>query len=105
LESVRQTIRSLPAATQGPRLTWDDMLGAMAICLIVFLSTIPVILPFLFIDDVRPALRASNAVAIAMLFMCGYAFARCTGLRPWSTGIAMVAIGCLMVGVAIALGG
>jgi hypothetical protein len=105
LESVRQTIKSLPASSQGPRLTWDDILGGVAICLIVFLSTVPVIVPFLFIDDVRPALRVSNAVAIGMLFMCGYAFAQCTGLRPWSTGIAMVAVGCLMVGVAIMLGG
>jgi VIT1/CCC1 family predicted Fe2+/Mn2+ transporter len=48
---------------------------------------------------------ASNAIAIAMLFMCGYAFARCTGLRAWPTGLLMVAIGCAMVGVAILLGG
>jgi hypothetical protein len=37
--------------------------------------------------------------------VCGYAFARCTGLRPWSTGLLMVAIGCAMVGVAVMLGG
>jgi VIT1/CCC1 family predicted Fe2+/Mn2+ transporter len=61
--------------------------------------------PFFFIDSVQPALRLSNAVAIAMLFLCGYAFARCTGLRAWPTALAMVAIGCAMVGVAVALGG
>jgi hypothetical protein len=55
--------------------------------------------------EVQPALRLSNGIAITMLFVCGYAFARCTGLRPWPTGLLMVAIGCAMVGVAIALGG
>jgi VIT1/CCC1 family predicted Fe2+/Mn2+ transporter len=62
-------------------------------------------IPFLFIGEVRPALRPSNAVAILMMLLCGYVFARCTGLRPWPTGLVMVAIGGAMVGVAIALGG
>ena len=38
-----------------------------------------------------------------MMFLCGYVFARGIGLRPWPTGLVMVAIGCAMVGVAIAL--
>jgi hypothetical protein len=40
-----------------------------------------------------------------MLFVCGYAFGRCAGFRPWATGLSMVAIGAALVGVAIALGG
>ena len=78
---------------------------AAAICLWVFASTFPVVVPFLFIGEVQPALRLSNAIAIGMLFVCGYAFARGTGLRPWLTGLVMVAIGCAMVGVAVLLGG
>jgi VIT1/CCC1 family predicted Fe2+/Mn2+ transporter len=74
-------------------------------CLLVFASTFPVVIPFLFISGVGPALRLSNAVAIVMMFVCGYVFARCIGLRPWPTGLVMVASGCAMVGVAIALGG
>jgi hypothetical protein len=69
-----------------------------------FASTFPVAIPSLFIGEVRPALRLSNAVAIVRMFLCGYVFARCTGLRPWPTGLVMIAIGCAMVGVAIALG-
>ena len=88
-----------------PSLTTGDALRAAAICLWVFASTFPVVVPFLFIGEVQPALRLSNAIAIAMLFVCGYAFARCTGLRPWATGLLMVAIGCAMVGVAVMLGG
>ncbi len=44
-------------------------------------------------------------LAIAMLFGCGFAFGRCAGLRPWAAGLAMVAVGAILVGVAIALGG
>ena len=56
-------------------------------------------------DAAMWALRISNGVAIAMLFVCGYAFGDRSGLRPWVTGFAMVGIGVGFVGVAIALGG
>jgi hypothetical protein len=104
-EAMRQKLVQLPEPPARPGLTKDDALSAAAICLLVFVSTFPVVVPFLFIGEVGPALRLSNAVAIAMLFLCGYVFARYTGLRPWITGLLMVAIGCAMVGVAIVLGG
>jgi hypothetical protein len=104
-EATRQKLVALPEPPAGPSLTKEDALRAAGICLLVFVSTFPVVIPFLFIGEVRPALRLSNAVAIIMMFLCGYVFARCTGLRPWPTGLVMVAIGCAMVGVAIALGG
>jgi len=47
----------------------------------------------------------SYAVAIIMLFLCGYAFGHRSGLRPWAAGLAMVAFGGALVGVTIALGG
>jgi VIT1/CCC1 family predicted Fe2+/Mn2+ transporter len=104
-DSLWQKLLELPEPPSGPSLTRNDALRALGICLWVFVSTFPVVVPFLFIAEVQPALRLSNGIAIAMLFVCGYAFARCTGLRPWPTGLLMVAIGCAMVGVAIALGG
>jgi hypothetical protein len=104
-DALRRKLLQAPEPPLRPSLTKDDALRAIGICLWVFASTFPVVVPFLVIDSVQPALRVSNAIAIAMLFGCGYAFARCTGLRPWPTGLVMVAIGCAMVGVAIALGG
>ena len=104
-QAMRQKLAQLPEPPAGPGLTKDDALRAAGICLLVFVSTFPVVIPFLFVEEIRPALRFSNAVAIVMMFFCGYVFARCTGLRPWPTGLLMVAIGCAMVGVAIALGG
>jgi len=104
LELMRQSLLQLPEP-ERPRLTKRDGLGAMWICLLSFLSTFPIVIPFILISDARLALRLSNAVAIGMLFVCGYAFGRCAGFRPWATGLSMVTVGAALVGVAIALGG
>jgi hypothetical protein len=104
LELIRQRLHQLPEPAR-PRLTKSDWLGALGICLLSFLSTFPIVIPFLLVGDARLALRLSNAVAIAMLFLCGFMFARFAGFRPVAMGLSMVAIGSAMVGVAIALGG
>jgi VIT1/CCC1 family predicted Fe2+/Mn2+ transporter len=75
----------------------SDGLGAIGICLLSFLSTFPIVIPFILIGDTRLALRLSNVVAIAMLLVCGYAFGRCAGFRPWVTGLSMVALGAALV--------
>jgi VIT1/CCC1 family predicted Fe2+/Mn2+ transporter len=104
LEAMRAKMTALPEWPR-PTIARDEWLGGLAVCLLVFMSTFPPVLPFLFMSDVPTALRVSNGIAIAMLFACGYAFARHTGLHPLRSGLVMVAIGCAMVGVAIALGG
>ena len=105
LESLRERLRQLPEPSGRARLRREDWRGAVAVFLLVFLSTFPVVIPFLFMENVRPALRLSNAVAIAMLFVCGWAFGRIVGRRPWVMGISMVALGGLLVGLTMALGG
>ena len=52
--------------------------------------------PFIFIHEARLALRVSNGIAIAMLFMSGYAFGRYSGFRPGRVGLAMVVVGMAM---------
>ncbi len=104
LEALRQKVLQLPEPAR-PRLTKTDWLGALGIFLLSFLSTFPIVIPFLLMSDARLALRVSNAVAIAMLFLCGFFFGRHAGIQPVAMGVAMVAIGCALVGVAIALGG
>jgi VIT1/CCC1 family predicted Fe2+/Mn2+ transporter len=61
--------------------------------------------PFIVFGDARTALRVSNAVAVILLFCCGYAFGYRSGFSPWVAGLFMVVFGGAMVGVAIALGG
>jgi hypothetical protein len=104
LDALREAIGSLPEPPR-PHVTRHEWLGALAVCLLVFLSTFPVVLPFLFTNDARLALSISNVIAIALLFVCGFVFARHTGLNPWLAGVVMIAIGSAMVGVAMLLGG
>ena len=66
--------------------------------LLVFLSTFPVVIPFLVMHSAIPALRVSNAIAVVMLFLTGAAFGRLTGHAPWIIGIGMVVVGCVLVG-------
>jgi VIT1/CCC1 family predicted Fe2+/Mn2+ transporter len=95
----------LPGNDKAARLQLEDFVGAFAVFLLVFFSTLPVILPFIFVQDAQIALRVSNAIAVAMMLMAGYAFGRLAGYRPWLTAGSMVVLGSLLVGVAIALGG
>ncbi len=106
LERARQWIVTLPASA-GPaaRLTASDLRGAVAVFLLVFTSTFPVVLPFVFIADAHTAKRVSAAVAIAMLFFCGHAWGRYAGMKPWRFGLVMVLLGLVIEAVVIALGG
>ncbi|MCX7005436.1 MAG: VIT1/CCC1 transporter family protein [bacterium] len=105
LETMRQRFKDLPEPPERARLGNDEWLGALGVFLLVFLSTFPVVIPFIFMKNALPALRLSNAIAIAMLFVTGYAFGRITGHRPWVMGIAMVVVGTILVGITMALGG
>ncbi|MGA9455821.1 MAG: VIT family protein [Pseudolabrys sp.] len=105
LDLIREGIRRLPETETRPRLTGRDWLGALGVCILVILSTFPVVIPFLIFDNAQMALRISNAVAVVSLFFCGVIFARYAGLRPWPTGLTMVVVGAALVGIAIALGG
>ena len=105
LELMRHKLQQMPEPEARPQLTRLDGLGAAGVCLLVFLSTFPVVIPFMFIADTRLALRVSNAVAIAMLLLFGHRFGRYAGFRPWLSGLSMVAVGGALVAIALALGG
>ncbi len=105
LEGVRQHIQQLPEPPTHPRLSRSDWLGAVAVFVLVVLSTCPVVLPFAFMQHALRAQRVSNLVAIALLFATGYGFGRCTGYHPRSMGMVMVVLGGVMVGLTILLGG
>jgi hypothetical protein len=105
LDTLRTRLMRLPAPPVRARLTKDDWRGAAAVFFLVFLSTLPVVIPFMVMRNVLPAMRVSNAIAMAMLFMTGYAYARLTGYRPVVTGLAMVVLGAVLVGMTMALGG
>lgn len=105
LDTIRERLRSQPEPPPVPRLQPDDWRGALGVLLLVFLSTFPVVIPFLLMQDARTALRVSNVIAIALLFLTGYALGRLAGHRPVRTGLLMVLIGTALVAITIALGG
>jgi len=104
-ETIRQRLKQLPEAVLRSYLPKEDWLGALAVFLLVFVSTFPVVLPFIFVRDPSVALRISNGVAVTMLFLTGHAFGRYAGYRPWLVGFFMVLLGLLLVAISIALGG
>lgn len=104
-ESMRQRLQQLPEPPKRASLNKEDWLGAVGIFLLVFLSTFPVVIPFIFMQSVLPAMRVSNAIAIVMMFMTGYSYGRLTGYHPLRVGVAMVVLGAIVVSATIKLGG
>jgi VIT1/CCC1 family predicted Fe2+/Mn2+ transporter len=104
-ETVRKKLVQLFEPPTHPRLRKTEWLGALSVFLWVFLTTFPVAIPFIFMNDVARAMRVSNVIAIVLLFLTGYAFGRVAEYRPWLTGFAMVVLGSLLVCITMALGG
>jgi VIT1/CCC1 family predicted Fe2+/Mn2+ transporter len=104
VEGLRQRLRQWnpPAISM---LTYRDFVAAFGVFLLVFLSTLPIVLPFLVISQAGVAMRASNAIAVAMLFGCGWSLGTHSGRSGWGSGLLMVGIGLVLVAVTIALGG
>ncbi len=83
----------------------EDVYGAIVIFWLVFLSTIPAVVPFLVFRDRFVALRVSNLLLLAMLFLVGYRWARATNSNPWIVGSILLVVGLVLVAIAMALGG
>jgi VIT1/CCC1 family predicted Fe2+/Mn2+ transporter len=105
LESMHQRLQQLPDPPSRPRLTARDWLGALGVFLFVFATTFPVAIPFVVMSRAHVALRVSNAIAVFMLFVCGYAFGRVTHVGGWLMGTVMVVLGMALVALTMALGG
>ena len=86
-------------------LTKDDLYGAVACFWLVFLSCLPAAVPFLIFSRPHFALRVSNFLLIALLFVVGQMWARYVGTNRFVTGSVMVIVGLALVGVAVLLGG
>ena len=105
LELLRRRLAELPALPAGPRLGVDDFKGALGVFLLVVLATFPVVVPFMLFDQAALAVRVSNLVALAMLFIAGWILARYAGGSPWRGGTAMAATGAVLMAAIMALGG
>jgi VIT family len=105
LESIREDIISTDHDLMRARVFGNDFKTAFGIFLLVFLSTFPVAIPFVFLNNVRVALRISNGIAILLLFLGGWYLARYGGHNKFRTGLIMAGIGTGLVFLTISLGG
>ena len=55
IEAMRGRVLALPSVPERPKLEANDLLAALAVFLLVVASTFPVVLPFVFIQDVAVA--------------------------------------------------
>lgn len=93
------------AGTERAHLRLQDYQAALAIIMLVSLTAVPGVLPFLFLQDGYLALDLANFMQVCLLFLVGYRWASHTGANPWRTGAMIVGLGIGLVAVAVALGG
>ena len=105
LDDIRKALLKIPESELRVKVTFTDIKMALGIFLLVFLSTIPVVVPFIFIDDVQQALRISNLVAIILMFISGWLLAKYSGYNKLFMGFFLILIGIVLVAITIILGG
>jgi VIT family protein len=103
VESLYQRLRQVPEPTG--LLERRDLAGALGVFLLVFLSTLPIVIPFVVLSNPSLAMRTSNGIAILMLFGVGWTLGTYVGRPGWRTGVFMVVVGLALVALTIALGG
>jgi VIT1/CCC1 family predicted Fe2+/Mn2+ transporter len=102
---ISNELKNLPEPPAKVFLTMYDVFQAVKIFVLVFLSTFPVTIPFIFIDNVHVAIRVSNAIALILLFLFGVYLGKQTSRSRVITGVAFALIGTILVSVTMALGG
>lgn len=105
IEAMRGRVVALPSVPERPKLKSDDFLAALGVFLWVVVSTFPVVLPFVLIDDVATAKNLSRGIALVMLFIGGLVLGRYAGYGSWKVGLMMTALGVAVVAAVMALGG
>lgn len=105
LESLRRRVVEYASVPPQPRLGWSDFKGAIGVFLLVVVSTFPLVVPFLLLDDTALAIRASNLVGLGVLFLAGWMLAKYAGAKPWQGALALTVTGAVLITAIIALGG
>lgn len=101
--SIATAARRRP--TPPVRVTLNDLAGAGLVFCLVVATAIPAALPFLVVSDPYVALRLSNAILVGLLFLAGHWWGKHIGASPLLAGALIMAIGVVLVLIAIPLGG
>jgi hypothetical protein len=105
LDKTVERMKSLPPPPKTQLISWKDVSAAIQIFSMVFVCTLPVVLPFVLMDEVGTAIRVSNGIALLFLMFGGYTLAGYAGFRRIPTALAYTAIGLLLIAATVSLGG
>lgn len=83
----------------------EDLFGGVAVALVIVLATLPVVVPFLALSDPNLAVRLSNLIALALLFLLGAWWGRVVGGSSFGIAAGLTLVGVVLVLITIALGG
>lgn len=90
---------------EQPRMLRKDILGAIAVGLLILVATLPMVVPFLLVSNATTAVRISNLITLVMLFGIGWWWGRVVGANPLRIGAGVTGVGLALVLITIALGG
>jgi hypothetical protein len=105
LNELSMRVKNLPEPSKKNLITGTDLWASVQIFLLVFLCTFPVAIPFGIFENLEVAMRASNGVALLLLFAGGFLLAGYAGFRRVVTAIIYTLIGVALVAITMALGG
>lgn len=105
ISTLSSRLKNLPEPSKRHLITGIDLWAGVQIFMLVFLCTFPVAIPFGIFDDLTIAMRASNGVALLLLFIGGFLLAGYAGFRRGITAILYMLIGVALVALTMALGG
>jgi hypothetical protein len=105
VDQLQERLVKLEDIPKSAIMNLSDLRTALMILLLVFTCTLPVALPFIFINNTALALRLSNGIALLILFIGGFSVGRYAGFKPALSGIGILLLGMILVGLTIALGG
>ena len=90
---------------EQPRILREDILGGIAVGMLILLATLPTVLPFLVFSNPTTSVRISNAISLVMMFGIGWWWGRIAGTNPAHSGAGVAGVGLALVLITIALGG
>jgi VIT1/CCC1 family predicted Fe2+/Mn2+ transporter len=98
VETVLNNLSSIPSAIfKKPKISQNDIIGALICIFFVFLPCIVILPFFLLINNLTLAILVSNIISLGMLFAFGYKLGSCTDRNKIITGIVIMLIGLVIV--------
>lgn len=87
------------------RLHREDLLGGVAVALVIVLATFPIVVPYLIVSNPNLAVRLSHLIALSLLFLLGARWGRIVGGQSIRIACGLTLLGVTLVLITIALGG